>query len=358
MTQTALAEAAGVSRQAYAAIERSVATPSTEVALRLAVALGSTIEALFRLPDQPRLALQARLTESAPTAQTGPVLANVERVGGQWTARPHGGSALHPAISRSFPVANGVILDGSDPSSATVELLEAPDRDAVVVTGCDPAMSIVAAHLRSQGIVLAWHEMGSKASLAGLAAGHAHIAGCHLLDEASGLYNTPWVERSLPFPATVVTFAVWDQGIVVAPGNPKQVRGVEDLARPGLFMVNREEGSGSRALLDAGLARAGIPAASVAGYHRVATSHLSVAEAVGMGFADAGIAVRAAAIALGLGFVPLGQERYDLVIPDRFLNLPEIQRLLSSLRDPALRRRIELLGGYDVASMGMEPAAA
>jgi putative molybdopterin biosynthesis protein len=219
-------------------------------------------------------------------------------------------------------------------------------------------VSVVAAHLSGRGIHLSWHEMGSATALQELAKGHAHVAGCHLLDPQTGQYNLPAVAHYLPFPTTVVTFAVWDQGLVVAPGNPKRIRGIEDLARPGVFIVNREQGAGSRLLLDEALAGAGLGPEQVAGYDREAHSHLSVAEAVGMGLADTGVAVRAAAIALGLDFVPLGQERYDLVIPDHFLDEHPIQELLASLRRPALQRQVEALGGYDVARMGVEPAVA
>ena len=219
-------------------------------------------------------------------------------------------------------------------------------------------MSVVAAHLREHGVGVSWHEMGSDAALAQLAMGAAHVAGCHMRDHATGEYNLPLVARRLASPATVVTFAIWDQGLVVAPGNPKRIRGVEDLARPGVSIVNREDGSASRALLESAMASAGVSDASVAGFDRTATSHLSVAECVGMGLADAGVAVRAAAVALGLDFVPLAQERYDLVIPNGFLELRAVTELLAALRRPALQRQVEALGGYDVAPMGTEPAAA
>jgi len=199
--------------------------------------------------------------------------------------------------------------------------------------------------------------MGSVAALQELAAGNAHVAGCHLLDRETREYNLPAIARYLPFSTTVITFAVWDQGLVVAPGNPKQIRGVEDLARPGVLTVNREMGSGSRTLLDDALAGSGIDTELVAGYNREAQSHLSVAEAVSIGLADTGIAVRAAAIAFGLDFVSLGQERYDLVIPNHFVEEDAVGELLLALRRPGLQRQIEALGGYDVACMGNQVTA-
>ena len=123
-------------------------------------------------------------------------------------------------------------------------------------------------------------------------------------------------------------------------------------------MVNREAGSGSRALLDAKLREAVVPVQEVAGYGVEARSHLMVAEVVAMGMADVGAGVKAAAVAASLSFVPLGQERYDLVVPDHFLGLPAVQRLLAALRRRELRRQVEALGGYDTATMGAEAPAA
>jgi putative molybdopterin biosynthesis protein len=151
----------------------------------------------------------------------------------------------------------------------------------------------------------------------------------------------------------LVGFAVWDQGLMVAPGNPRQIHDVGDLARPDVSLVNREPGTGARVLLDLALARAEIPTCSVRGYDRLAAGHLAVAEAVRAGLADVGVGVRAAAVAAGLDFMSLGEERYDLVIPQHFLDLPTVASLLDVLRRPALRRQIESLGGYDVAPMGL-----
>ena len=261
-------------------------------------------------------------------------------------------------MTKSLPPANALVRRGATAGQAEIDLLERTTSDTLVAVGCDPSAAVVAAHLRAHGVELSWHEMGSAAALQELAVGNAHVAGCHLLDRETGQYNLPAVARYLPFPATVVTFAVWDQGLVVAPGNPKQVRGIEDLARPGMLIVNRETGSGSRTLLDDALAASGVGIERVAGYGREARSHLSVAEAVAIGLADTGVAVRAAAIALGLDFVLLGQERYDLVIPDHFLDEDAVGELLAALRRPDLQRQIEALGGYDVASMGSQPTAA
>ena len=149
-----------------------------------------------------------------------------------------------------------------------------------------------------------------------------------------------------------MTFAVWEQGLLVAPGNPRGIRRAGDLARPDIRLVNREAGSGARALLDAELARAGLTPADARGYEAAVGSHLAVAEAIAAGLADAGVGIRAAAQALGLGFVALAEERYDLVIPRAFSEQPPVQALLDTLRSPLFRLEVEALGGYDVSRMG------
>src|SRR5204863_2261861 len=161
-------------------------------------------------------------------------------------------------------------------------------------------LALVAEHLRRRAQVeLAWDNAGSRAALQALARGEAHLAGSHLRDAASGAFNLPFVARLVPFPCTVVAFAVWDEGLVVAPGNPLGLRRAEDLARTGLRVANREPGSGARALLDAELTRLGVSPQAVRGYQTAYPGHLAVAEAVALGLADAGVAIRAAAIAVG-----------------------------------------------------------
>ena len=358
LTQQALAGRAGISRQAYASLESGRSGPSTEVALRLAQALGTTVEALFSLAEEPPGVVQADLVEATEAdLRSGlapwPRRARLARVGRRLLARPLTG----PAAARySLVDAEGVILSASRGGKrVTVQPFEEDETEtpALVLLGCDPAAALLEPGLRRYGVKLAWAEEGSSQALAGLARGEAHVAGCHLKDEATGLYNVSWVRRLVPFACTLVTFAAWRQGLIVAAGNPKGIRGVEDLAAPDVAIVNREAGSGSRSLLDRQLQRLGIPPDTVAGYDQEAGGHLAVARAVSSGQADAGIGVQAAAAALGLGFVLLEEEIYDLVIPNHLINEPGVQALLDLLRRPGLRRRVETLGGYDVSSMGV-----
>ena len=151
----------------------------------------------------------------------------------------------------------------------------------------------------------------------------------------------------------VVTFPIWEQGgLVLASGNPKNIRGVDDLARKGVRIINREKGAGSRDLLDQKLRDAGISPAGVAGYDRIAHGHLPAALAVSLGEADCCIATRSAARAFGLSFVPLATERYDLVMRRQYARLPAVQALLDVLNRAAVRKKLEMLAGYDTRHTG------
>jgi molybdopterin molybdotransferase/putative molybdopterin biosynthesis protein len=209
-------------------------------------------------------------------------------------------------------------------------------------------MSVLARYLHLAGIERVLAHRNSSEALALLKEGCVHVAGTHLRDPASGESNTAQIGRLFRGNSVaVISFAVWEQGMVVARGNPKSLREVEDLARPGVRIVNREKGAGSRVLLDSSLATAGIKACNVRGYDRAAAGHLAAAAEVRSGAVDCCIAPRAAARVFGLKFVPLLSERYDLVIRRRHLELRGIQVLLETLSRASFRRDLESLGGYD-----------
>jgi putative molybdopterin biosynthesis protein len=150
----------------------------------------------------------------------------------------------------------------------------------------------------------------------------------------------------------VITAAHWAQGLIVARGNPHSIASVAELARPELTIVNREAGSGSRAALDHALHLAGVTPTALQGYARQVPSHRAVAEIVAAGLADAGPGIQAAAHAFDLGFVPLGYERYDLVIPAEWREPPPVQALLETLASASFRADLEALPGYDVSQTG------
>ncbi len=361
LSQQELAGQAGISRQAYLSVESGKSSPSTEVAFRLARALGTQVDGLFSLagkqPDNTRAELiGAPSKDVEDTGSLKPQRVRLWRVGGRLLARPVIGQA---AARHSLADAEGVILPGTTGGNQ-VEVLPFDNDElaspALSLLGCDPAMALLEPGLARHGVRLVSSEENSHRALTGLALGEAHVAGCHLRDDATGEYNVSWVRRTVPFPCVLVTFASWQQGLIVAPGNPKNIFSVHDLARPEVRTVNRETGSGSRSLLDRLLSSQGIPPVDLDGYESEVPGHLAVAGAVSAGLADAGVGVQAAATALGLGFSPLEEERYDLVIPNHLINEPGVQVLLDLLRNPGMQRRVEALGGYDVSNMGRSAA--
>ena len=350
LSQSELAGLAGVTRQTIGAVEAGLYAPTMGVGLRLARALGCGVDDLFRLPDDPPT-VAAELLPPAVGVAAAPLRVQLARVGSRTLARPL--DAYGPADGLVSPGQTGEL----PPGKVVVRLLAEPtmlDRTAVVL-GCDPALATLGVHLgrRHAGLRLAAASLGSLAALEALARGEAHVAGMHLLDEATGEYNLPFVRRAFAGRrVTMVTAAHWAEGLIVAAGNPRGIAGAGDLARPDVAIVNREVGAGSRAALDHALRAAGVAPAAVRGYGRTVSSHRAVAEVVAAGLADAGPGIQAAAEALGLGFVPLGHERYDLVIPAEHRDSPPVQALLDTLVSPAFRAELEAMPGYDLSRTG------
>lgn len=362
-SQAQLAKQTGLARQAISAIEAGSYVPNTLVALALARALGSTVETLFDVvaEDQPQ---RIRLVSSAAADERRLAVA---RVRGKWIGYP-----LRPdhEVDQGLFGASGLLLGsgglraGEQVDANLLVPREVAER-TVLLLGCDPGLGLLAGHLSSQqpDVRLVWLSMGSEAALSALRDGVAHVAGSHLHDPDTGVYNLPYARRALAATGgLILSFACWEQGLVVGHGNPKAISGVEDLARPDVRLINRETGAGSRALLDELLQHAGVPSAHVSGYDRVARSHQAVGMTVASGGADAGIALRSTARSLDLGFVPLVEARFDLVVPSDQLELPGIQALLHLLQTRALRADVRALAGYDADNMGTVlervPAAA
>jgi putative molybdopterin biosynthesis protein len=203
------------------------------------------------------------------------------------------------------------------------------------------------------GVEVVSATASSKLALNWLKEGKVHIAGTHLEDPETGEFNLPFIKSQFPDEDfAVVTFARWEQGFVTAAGNPKKIKKAEDLTRKSVKFINREVGSGSRALLDRQLANAGIPAKHVRGYDMVAYGHLVAAFDVLTNETDCCIATRSAARTFGLDFVPLQSERYDFVMRRDTMEMPMAQSFLEVLQRASLRRRLEVLAGYDTAQTG------
>lgn len=200
---------------------------------------------------------------------------------------------------------------------------------------------------------------GSLDSLIAMRQGLADIAGCHLLDASTGEYNIPFVSHLFPDRAVVVvTMAHREQGLIVPPGNPLSLSSVDDVAQRGIRFVNRNRGSGTRVWFDLALSRAGIPRAAIDGYDVEVLTHSEAAGAVASGEADAALGIRAAADALGLGFVDLFTERYDLVVPEDMHDDPALAPLLDRLCSGRFRSEVRRLHGYDTTETGKERRVA
>jgi putative molybdopterin biosynthesis protein len=227
------------------------------------------------------------------------------------------------------------------------------ERSLVALGSHDLTLDLIAQFLSTRGLRLASGNLGSQGGLVALARGEAHFAGCHLLDPETGEFNIRYVQRYMPqVPVVVVALVGREQGLITAPGNPRKLEDLARLADGEVTFVNRQRGSGTRILLDYHLGRAGISPLSVRGYEREEYTHLGVAAAVASGRADVGLGIRAAAAALGLGFVPLFHERYDLAIPRVHFESELLRPLLDLFSDDAFRSVVAALPGYDVAPMG------
>jgi molybdate-binding protein len=255
-----------------------------------------------------------------------------------------------------FRGADCLVASASDGGQARLLVpLEQLETTALLL-GCDPSLGIVTEHLarRDPRGRLAWISASSRAALQAIRQGAAHVAGSHIRDPLTGMFNVKQAAEALAGSGgLVVGFASWEQGLMVAPGNPRRLRKLEDLARKGLSFVNREAGAGSREILDHLLEAAGVPAEAVSGYERTAETHLAVARMVAGGGADAGMGLRAVAAACGLDFVPLLQVDFDLSIPADHLEHPVVARLLELLNGRALRADVGALPGYEVGRMGV-----
>ena len=206
---------------------------------------------------------------------------------------------------------------------------------------------------REPAIELATAFVGSLGGLMALARGEAEISGCHLWDEVTGEYNRPFVLRLLPNrPIMLLTLAKRIQGLIVPPGNPRRLKSLADLSGSGVRLINRQPGSGTRVWLDVQLKAAGVDPSAIEGYESEETTHLAVARAVAEGRADVGLGVSAAAAAYGLDFVPLGEERYDLVVPLELWEEAPLLALREVVASARFKEAVLALGGYDVTETG------
>jgi molybdate-binding protein/DNA-binding XRE family transcriptional regulator len=393
LSQQQLAGVAGVTRQAVSAVESGHSDPSLRVALGLARALGMTVEELFGPGDlgDPVLARpvaavrgggsRVALAAVGDTFVALPLHADMAaRVGFGVAGGLVAGASAGQAVPADGPPEGGPAEGGPPAGRKPWDLIAVrpigPPRPTLVVAGCDPALPLLETPLGllDPPVAFAWWPCGSGDALRLAAAGLVHAAGVHRAGYPEG--NTDAIELpgdaielpgdaielpgdaielpadaiELPGGFEVVEFASWREGLVVRPG--AQVRGLDDVARQGLRLVNREPGAQARTLLDRERLRLRLDPAELPGYHSRAAGHLQVAAAIAGGLADAGVSSEPAALAYGLNFIPLAEERFDLVLPAKHTASREVQGLLKVLTSPWLVAQLASLPGYNPAGCG------
>jgi putative molybdopterin biosynthesis protein len=319
------------------------------------------------LPPREKPKVQATITRKllSPVGEDEWVRVTVGKVGPRSVAAPLSRGA---GVITSLVRADGIVRiprfsEGVDAGqTVTVELYRDPseiERTIVHIGSHDLCLDLLAQFLADAAMGMAASRRltsanaGSLGGLVALRRGEAHLAGSHLLDPQTGEYNVSYVKQYLPdVPVVLVTFVHREQGLIVAPGNPKGIKGLADLARSDVRYVNRQRGAGTRILLDYHLGQLGIAPAQVRGYEREEYTHLAVAAAVQSGVADCGLGIAAAARALDLGFISLEQERYDLVIPRAYYESDLLRPLLDLIRGSEFPRAVSELAGYDATHMG------
>ncbi|MBI3360298.1 MAG: molybdopterin biosynthesis protein, partial [Chloroflexi bacterium] len=321
---------------------------------------------LGRAPSKPH-SMEAVISRKvlSPLGDDEYMRVTVGKVGGQAVATPLPRGA---GVISSLVRADGIVriprfsegLQAGD--KVTVHLYRRTDEidNTIVAIGShDLTLDLLAQFIaeRAPGLRLSSANVGSLGGLIALRRGEAHLAGSHLLDPQTGEYNISYVQQYLPnVPVTLVTLVGREQGLLVVKGNPKHIAGLADLARDDVRFVNRQRGAGTRVLLDYEIGKLGIGSEKILGYDREEYTHLAVAAAVASGVADCGLGIRAAASALDLDFVPLFNERYDLVIPREHYESELLRPLLALLLDEAFRRAVAEMPGYDVSPMGLVAA--
>jgi putative molybdopterin biosynthesis protein len=213
----------------------------------------------------------------------------------------------------------------------------------------DPAAALLAPIMRELGYGFVIRAVGSMGGLAALGRGEAHLAAAHLLDISDGSYNTSYIAQfaaGKDWRRRLIFYRA--QGIITAPGNPKNIRGFADLASGEIMFENRQPGAGTRVLLDYMLGNNGLNATAVLGYDRISITHLEAANKVASGVADATLGIASAAAALGLHFIPITREPYEFVFSEEFFDHPASGALIEAIESDEWRKTVVCMGGYEL----------
>ena len=320
-------------------------------------------EAMYgvRLPERPKVSARSGRKLPSKLGVTEFVRVKLGEVAGNRVFLPiKRGAGAITTLTRAdalltVPEHSEGILAGEE---CHLEILR-PEKDlattALVVGSHDLALDLLAQFLKERHPLydLSTAHVGSLSGLMAVKDGLAHLAGTHLFDPESGDFNIPYIKRYLPgVPVKLVHFAMREQGLILPKGNPKGIKSLEDLAREDVRFINRQPGAGTRVLLDYYLRKLGLSPSQIKGYENEETTHLGVAVAVATGQADVGLGIRAAARLLDLDFLPLFEERYDLLVRADFFDSPLFSLIREILASSAFRKKVLSLGGYEVSRMG------
>lgn len=325
--------------------------------------LQPVLEKLLCCGPQPRSTVRATAVRKIPShlGLEEFVRVNLGRVGPKLIAVPlgRGAGAITTMVRADGFLRIPSLIEGINAGEEVdIELLRSRQEieNTILCTGShDLSLGILEDQLKLlyPELKIAATNVGSLGGLLALRRGETHVAGTHLLDPATGTYNIPDIQRHLPgLPVVLVHLSRREQVLLVPPGNPKGITGLRDLVRKDITFINRQPGSGTRVLLDFELGRLGIEPAQIRGYEREEFTHMAVGVAVASGLADVGLGVRSAAVALGLDFIPIGQEQYDLLFSRPFYESERGEKLMCAIRCRGFKEGIESLGGYDTQTTG------
>ncbi|MFU8803600.1 MAG: substrate-binding domain-containing protein [Bradymonadaceae bacterium] len=353
LTQQQLADRVGVTRQTLGAVESGRSAPSTAVALRLARELSCRVEDLFWIDDLTAT-IQVYLAADENVQLPNPAPVALGRVGTRWIAH-----ALSPGeLNTASSIADGQVRlpddtgSGSMPAEAWASAAELAGQ--VLIAGCAPPLGLL--EKQTAGLAhgrVRWLSRPSLRALDLLVRKEVHVAGLHV-PGSDDEYNVEILRRTFaPGSMGITTLASWNIGLVVASGNPKSIRGIEDLRRKDVRFIRREDEAGAQLVLLRELDKAGIDPALLH-ISAAARGHLQVAQAVMYGAADVGVTVEGVALGLGLPFIPLTKERFDLVYLRELEDDELLAPALETLTTGKFRRPLEACGSYDVAQTGAQ----